>query len=189
LERLSGTQITATMIVMTMSALGKPWITTEPTIASRRNGAAAPPGEFRINSATPSHTKSIASVTTISGTRVMTISTPLRNPITMPTASVIRMAGTPPIVSIRTAAVTEQTAIMEATDRSMPPTITTTTMAAVAKAKGQGGPCKAFQARDAEIRLDQPGHGQKHEQQRHQPQRPRVLAHEAHAAPSVDVRP
>jgi hypothetical protein len=106
----------------------------------------------------------------------------------MPTASVIRMAGTPPIVSIRTAAVTEQTAIIEATDRSMPPTITTTTMAAVAKAKGRA-------ARARLSRPETPKFGwisrvtQKHEQQRHQPQRPRVLAHEAHAAPSVDVRP
>ena len=72
----------------------------------------------------------------MSGTRVTTISAPLINPMARPTERTIKAAGTPAIRSIKTAAVTAQTAIIEATERSMPPTMTTTAMPAVAKAKG-----------------------------------------------------
>jgi hypothetical protein len=72
--------MTATMIAMTISALGKPVDHDGAHDRLTQEGLAVPPGVFRINSATPSQTKSIASVTTMSGTRVMTISTPFRTP-------------------------------------------------------------------------------------------------------------
>ncbi len=129
--------MTAMASAMMTSAIGNPLIRNEPRVAPLSQGATDPPGEDRISSATPSQTKSIASVTTMSGTRVSTMSAPLISPMARPTPSTIIRAGTPAMRSIRTAAVTAQTAIMEATDRSMPPTMTTTAMAAVAKAKGR----------------------------------------------------
>ena len=58
---------------------------------SRRSGrvshsAAPPPGDSRTSSATPCQTNSMASVTTMSGTRVMTIRRPLIAPRTRPSS-------------------------------------------------------------------------------------------------------
>ena len=128
---------------------------TPPTIRFRSQGGAAPPGAFRINSAVPCQTNSIASVTTISGTRVTTIRVPLMAPIAAPrskTHSTTRADWPSLAPSISRAAVTLHTAIIEARDRSMPPAITTTAMPRVAKAKGKA-------ARPSESRPDMPKSG------------------------------
>jgi hypothetical protein len=78
--------------------------------------------------------------------------------------------------------VTEQTAIIEATDRSIPPAMTTTAIAAVAKAKGRAR-ARGFRAAHAEARLDQPGHEEQEDEQGEEAERPGMAPHEvAHAA-------
>ena len=119
---------------------GTPGSVTPPTIKARNHGAAAPPGAFRINRATPCQTNSMASVTTMSGTRVTTISAPLIAPMATPTprtASTIRPDCPPLAPSISTAPVTLATDIMAAMDRSIPPAITTIAMPRVASANGK----------------------------------------------------
>ena len=51
------------------------------------HGAAPPPGVLRTSSAAPAQTNDIASVTTMSGTRVTTIRPPLIAPSTSPSTS------------------------------------------------------------------------------------------------------
>jgi hypothetical protein len=115
-------------------------MSTVPTRSAFSHSAAAPPGEASTSSAAPSQTKSIASVTTMSGTRVSTMSAPLMAPNKRPRA---RMSGTTRIAnsslapSIRTAAVTLVSAIIDAIDRSTPPAMTTMVCAAAANAKGR----------------------------------------------------
>ena len=113
---------------------------TPPTIRSRGQGAAEPPAAFRINKAAPCQTNNIASVTTISGTRVTTISVPLSAPIAAPRSRTERTTGAdwPTVaLSISWAALALHTAIIEVRDRSMPPAITATGMPKVASAKGE----------------------------------------------------
>ena len=56
---------------------GMPGIGTVPTISDFSHSATPPPGASSTSSAAPCRTKSVASVTTMSGTRVTTISMPL----------------------------------------------------------------------------------------------------------------
>ena len=55
--------------IQAVIASGTPGIATVPTISARSQAAAAPPGASSTRSAAPWQTKSIASVTTMSGTR------------------------------------------------------------------------------------------------------------------------
>ena len=119
-----------------MISTGTPGIGTVPTISALSHSAAPPPGEARISSASPCSTNSIASVTTMSGTRVMTMRKPLNAPRQKPSPSTSGMttnanSSLAPLIS--TAAVTLVTAIIEAIERSMPPAITTIACAATAK--------------------------------------------------------
>ena len=134
-EYRTGSQTIAMSTNMTINAFGTGPM--PPVIEAFSHSTAVPPGTCSISNATPSQTKSIARVTTMSGTRVTTISDPVMMPMPTPTPRVMSTAGTPPIIVMRTAAVTEQTAIIDATDRSIPPTITTTAIPAVAKANGR----------------------------------------------------
>ncbi len=80
------------------------------------------------SSAAPAHTNDMAKVTTMSGTRVRTTSAPLTTPRTSPrrmTSSTTRTAASSLLSPISVAAVTLVRAIIEATDRSMPPAMTT----------------------------------------------------------------
>ena len=122
-----------------MIAAGTPGTATVPTSSAFSHSAAAPPGALSTSSDVPSQTKSIARVTTISGTRVMTIRAPLIAPRTTPrrrTTGTTTIANSSLAPSIITAAVTLVSAIIEAIDRSMPPAMTIEAWAAAAKAKG-----------------------------------------------------
>ena len=75
----------------------------------------------------------------MSGTRVITMSAPLIAPSTRPISSTKappRFANSSLLPSMRVAAVTLVSAIIEAIDRSTPPAITTIAWPAAAKAKG-----------------------------------------------------
>ena len=115
-----------------------PGIGTVPTISDFSHSAAAPPGDVSTSSAAPCSTNSIASVTTMSGTRVTTIRMPLTAPSAKPMQQHERHDEQRDIPrwrpSIIAAAVTLVSAIIEATDRSMPPAMTTMVCAATAKA-------------------------------------------------------
>ena len=120
-------------------SVGTPGIGTVPTMISISHLAAPPPGASSTSNAVPCQTKSMESVTTMSGTRVMTISAPLIAPRTRPrrsTSGTTRSANSSLAPAIRTAAVTLVSAIIEAIERSMPPAMTTTVCAATANAKG-----------------------------------------------------
>ena len=81
----------------------------------------------------------MASVTTMSGTRVMTTSVPLMMPRMMPRTSTPRTTGIANASDwsfIRSAAVTLVRAIIEPIDRSMPPEMTTMACATAANASG-----------------------------------------------------
>ena len=98
-----------------------------------------PPGPLSTSSAQPAHTNDMASVTTMSGTRVATTSAPLTAPSRRPRSST-PMTTTTPNSSlwpfIRVAATTLVSAIIEPIERSIPPAITTTACATAAKARG-----------------------------------------------------
>ena len=90
-------------------------------------------------SALPAHTNDIASVTTMSGTRVTTTSTPLTAPSPSPSSSVpmtTTIANSSLWPFIRVADTTLVSAIIEPMDRSMPPARTTTAWATAASASG-----------------------------------------------------
>ena len=111
-------------------------------------------------------------------------------PTSSPTPGTISRAGTPAIRSIGTAAVIAQTAIIEATPRSMPPTITTTAMPAVAKAKSGAARARLSRPGAPKEGLDQLGDARKQRQQRGKPERPGVFARkDGHATPTSAVRP
>ena len=108
--------------------------------SSRNQPATLPPGRGRTSSAAPPQTNDIASVTTMSGTRVQTTSSPLTTPereAHEPGRAARRRprprAG--PAASAR-AAVTFVSAIIEPIERSMPPEITMIACAAAASPSG-----------------------------------------------------
>ncbi len=110
---------------------------TVPTIRFFSHSATPPPGAPSTRSAAPCSTNSVASVTTMSGTRVTTIRMPLSAPSANPIASTkgtTKSAYSSLAPAIMEAAVTLVSAIIAATDRSMPPAMTTTVCAATAKA-------------------------------------------------------
>ena len=116
---------------------GRPGIGIVPTMVPFSHSATAPPGASRTSRAAPCRTKRVASVTTISGTRVTTIRMPLTAPSTSPMASTngtTKSAYSSLAPFIIEAAVTLVSAIMAATERSMPPAMTTIVWAATAKA-------------------------------------------------------
>ena len=110
-----------------------------PVERARSQCATAPPGALRIRSATPCQTKSIASVTTMSGTLETVMRVPLIAPIARPRRRTPRTISTdwpPEAPSMRTAPVTLAMDIIAAMERSMPPAITTIAIPTVARAKG-----------------------------------------------------
>src|SRR5690349_19345427 len=100
---------------------------------------APPPGVRMITSATPPHTNDIASVTTMSGTPLITIRPPLIAPITAPISispNEISSDVAKLWCSISDAAVTLITATITPSDRSMPPEMTITDYAMAANTSG-----------------------------------------------------
>ncbi len=102
--------------------------------------AEPPPGVRSTMSASPAQTNDIASVTTMSGTRVMTTSEPLTAPSSRPSARTPRTTMTPnsslwPF--IWEAATTLVNAIIDPIERSIPPEITMIACAAAASASGR----------------------------------------------------
>ena len=131
--------MTPTETSSTTNAFGTHSVNSPPAGSVLSQSAASPLGVLRTSSAAPAHTNDIASVTTMSGTRVMTTRPPLMTPSTTPSARVAATATMPnsslaPVMS--TAAVTFVSAIIEPIDRSMPPAMTTTAWATAAKATG-----------------------------------------------------
>ena len=70
LDRLTGIQMSATMTTSTTNAFGAHSLTERPTTRLVSHAAASPPGDVWTSRAKPAHTNDIASVTTMSGTRV-----------------------------------------------------------------------------------------------------------------------
>ena len=102
--------------------------------------AAPPPGDFSTSSAHPAQTNDIASVTTMSGTRVTTTRLPLIAPRTRPrtsTPTTTAMPNSSLWPFIREAATTLVRAIIEPIDRSIPPEITTIAWPTAASASGR----------------------------------------------------
>src|SRR5437588_6548815 len=91
----TGIQMIPTMTSSTIAAFGIQAFTNGPITRSSSHGDAAPPGADRTSSAQPAQTKDIASVTTISGTRVMTTSEPLTVPRRTPSRSTATTTPTP----------------------------------------------------------------------------------------------
>src|SRR5665811_2017301 len=83
----TGIQMTATTITSTIDAFGIQGLPNGPMTRFIIHGDAAPPGAARTSRAKPAQTNDIASVTTISGTRVTTTSEPLIAPSTRPRIS------------------------------------------------------------------------------------------------------
>ena len=92
-ERRSGIQITPTMTSRTTSARGMKSMPRGPFTIPVSQSAEPPPGDFRTTSAAPAQTNDMASVTTMSGTRVMTTSVPLMMPRMRPRTSTPRTTG------------------------------------------------------------------------------------------------
>ena len=151
-------------------------------------------GVRRTTSAAPAHTNDIASVTTMSGTRVMTTSTPLMMPrieTQHEHADDHRDRERLGLVLHETAAVTLVSAIIEPIDRSMPPEMTTIAWATAAIASGSAPIGEALELGRPVGRLDQIRDEQDHDEQPEQPQRPRValrpvaqLRHHAQGVPA-----
>ena len=113
-----------------------------PRTRSLNQVAADPLGVLRTRSAAPAHTKDMASVTTMSGTLVTTTSAPLMAPSRSPcrsTRRTTRTANSSLFPFMSAAAVTLVSAIIEPTDRSMPPAMTTIAWATAARATGSAG--------------------------------------------------
>ena len=130
----------ATMTASTTMAFGNHGVPRGPEMIDISHGAAPPPGVFRMSSAVPAQTNDIASVTTMSGTFVTTTRAPLIAPTTSPSPRTATTTPTPnrsPWPFIRTAEVTLASAIIEPTDRSMPPEMTTIVWATAANAIGR----------------------------------------------------
>ena len=128
-----------TMIRSVTSALGIQSLPIEPVTMLRIQSADPPPGVCRTTSAAPAQTNDIASVTTMSGTRVMTTRAPLMMPRIRPRTRTPRTTGTANASGwsfMSTAAVTLVSAIIEPIDRSMPPEMTTMAWATAAIASG-----------------------------------------------------
>ncbi len=87
LERWMGSQTIATTIASSTSALGSQSVPSDPRTRSFSQSGAPPPGVGSTSSAAPAQTKPIASVTTMSGILVRTISVPLIAPSIRPSTS------------------------------------------------------------------------------------------------------
>ena len=98
-----------------------------PSIRSSSHCTESPPGVGSTSSAAPAQTKSIESVTTISGTRLITTRVPFTRPMRTPMTRTSRTIGTESSGAFKssTAAMAFVSAITEPIDRSMPPEITT----------------------------------------------------------------
>ena len=81
---LSGIQTTATTPTSRRIPFGTHGVIRLPDAISMNASGAPPPGLGRISSATPPQTNDIASVTTMSGTRVRTAITPFKLPARVP---------------------------------------------------------------------------------------------------------
>ena len=140
MEREIGIQITATMTTRTTADFGSQSVTSEPRTSSLSQSEAAPPGAALTRSAKPAQTNDMARVTTMSGTFVKTITTPLTPPTSRPMAST---SSTTPIPNsplwpfISEAQTTLVSAICDPIERSMPPLMTTTACATAARASGR----------------------------------------------------
>ena len=113
---------------------------TTPVPSAWNSAGDPPPGVRMISSATPPHTNDIASVTTMSGTPVSTISPPLIMPMTTPTSmrpTAISSDMAKLSFSISDAASTLITATITPSERSIPPEITITACAIAANASGR----------------------------------------------------
>ena len=138
-ERRSGIQITPTMTRRTTSARGMKSSPREPFTIPVSQSADPPPGEGSTTSAAPAHTNDMASVTTMSGTRVITTRAPLMPPRMSPRTRTPRTTGMAKASDwsfMRSAAVTLVRAIIEPIERSMPPEMTTMAWATAAMASG-----------------------------------------------------
>ena len=130
----------ATITTSTIAAFGIHGFPKGPITRFRSHGDAAPPGASRTSRAQPAHTNDMASVTTMSGTRVMTTRAPLVVPITTPRSNTPTTTPTPNASlwpSIRLAAMTLVSAMTEPIDKSSPPAMTTTAWATAANARGR----------------------------------------------------
>ena len=113
---------------------------TTPVPSAWYSSGEPPPGVRMISSATPPQTNDMASVTTMSGTPVITHRPPLIAPIATPTSmspNTISSEVAKLWPSISDAARTLMTATMTPSERSMPPEMTITAWAIAAKASGR----------------------------------------------------
>ena len=132
--------MTATIATSTTAACGIHSLPNEPLTRFMSHVAEPPPGVGSTSNAQPAHTKDIARVTTMSGTRVRTIRLPLTAPSATPRRSTPRTTATPNSSDwpfMRTAATTLISAIIEPIERSIPPAMTTMAWATAASARGR----------------------------------------------------
>ncbi len=149
--------------------------------ASRR----APPGVSRTSNATPAQTNSIASVTMMSGTRESDDGVPLMAPMTTPRPRTTATAGTPHsslAPSMRRAATTLVSAIIEPIDRSTPPVRTATSGRPRRDAQGRTAIARLPKRLRAEARLDDPREQQQDAEEHPQADHPGAPTHGPHAS-------
>ena len=125
-----------------------------PVPSCRYDCGAPPPGIWRISSARPAQTNSIASVTTMSGTRESTISVPVNAPAAAdPTRrSKPKRSAFRKLMSIMYFAdSTLMRLISDPTERSIPPEMITTDCAIAAKASGRASIASDWTSKDPQF--------------------------------------
>ena len=135
-----GSHTSASTSAITTAPAGIHSLKTMPVPSAWNSTGEPPPGVRMISSATPPHTNDMASVTTMSGTPVITHRPPLIVPSSTPT-NISPTAISSDVAklwsSISDAASTLMIATITPSERSMPPEMTITPCAIAANASGR----------------------------------------------------
>src|SRR5918999_513706 len=134
-----GTQMMSSATKTATAAFGIDVEPTLPSARSEKSSGTPPPGISMIQSATPCHTNSIPSVTTMSGMRVSVMICPVKvlaSAVSRSSRSENASAWRKLMSSMCFAESTFMTPISEPIERSMPPEMTTTACAMAAKHSG-----------------------------------------------------